>query len=447
MQAIINNKTTTLSPNMDRDTYRISVLIFGMYVAAITLTMYNKWMFDPNRTLHIAYPLFVTSTHQAQLWVISYIYLRWKGHLTPQNLNHGDWKYYLKYIIPIAIATAGDIGLGNISFKYVPFTVYTIVKSSTIAFVLFFGCLFKVEVPSWRLFVIVLTMFIGVVLMGLKPVNGHGGGDTSSTSGSGSETLGVILVVISSALGGFRWVYVQVILNHKKNTFLAPPSDNEMVDISKRTTKKNPVITLHQLALPMSIMLFTTSLLIERPFPGIFKSELMQWENHSTPITLLRGAGLLILPSFLVFMLTICEFGILQIAPVLTLSITGIIKELFTVFLGMLVFKETLGLYNWMGMAVVLVGVCYYNYYRFKQRIQSDALPGDYNPVAADELPETKPLPGNSELEQPSIDNGSGDSATAWEMDFELESMHSKLSDNEPTTITTEQTQTHVRND
>ena len=114
MQAIINNKTTTLSPNMDRDTYRISVLIFGMYVAAITLTMYNKWMFDPNRTLHIAYPLFVTSTHQAQLWVISYIYLRWKGHLTPQNLNHGDWKYYLKYIIPIAIATAGDIGLGNI---------------------------------------------------------------------------------------------------------------------------------------------------------------------------------------------------------------------------------------------------------------------------------------------------------------------------------------------
>ena len=144
----------------------------------------------------IPYPLLVTGLHQTQLWGMAYLYLRWKGQLTPENLNKGDWKYYAKYIIPTAIATAGDIGLGNISFKYVPFTVYTIVKSSTIAFVLFFGCLFKVEVPSWRLFIIVTLMFCGVVMMGLKPINS----DSSQTHGEIQETFGVILVVISCCL-------------------------------------------------------------------------------------------------------------------------------------------------------------------------------------------------------------------------------------------------------
>lgn len=396
---------------MDRDTVRIFTLIMGMYIAAILLTMYNKWMFDPNRSLHIPYPLLVTGLHQTQLWGMAYLYLRWKGQLTPENLNKGDWKYYAKYIIPTAIATAGDIGLGNISFKYVPFTVYTIVKSSTIAFVLFFGCLFKVEVPSWRLFIIVTLMFCGVVMMGLKPINS----DSSQTHGEIQETFGVILVVISCALGGFRWVYVQVILNHKKNTIVLSPNDgDELMAADKPATKKNPVITLYQLALPMTILLFSTSFIVERPIPDVLHSELITWEGHSKLAALLRGLALLTLPSCLVFILTMCEFGILQLAPVLTLSVTGIIKELFTVFLGMLVFNERLGFYNWLGMIVVLIDVCYYNYYRYMQRKRLQEVQQDYQLVETDEPPCTSTHDGDiwSNLQ----DNISGDSATVWEL-------------------------------
>lgn len=336
-----------------------------MYVAAILLTMYNKWMFDPSRSLHIEYPLMVTGFHQTLLWVMAHIFLRSRGLLTPENLNQGDWKYYMKYIIPTAVATAGDIGFGNLSFKYVPFTVYTIVKSSTIAFVLFFGCLFKVETPHWRLFFIVMTMFLGVVLMGYKPV------DTSSTPEARSafkESLGVIFVVISCALGGFRWVYTQVILNHKKNAVVLPLETEELLEDPAPMPRKNPLVTLYQLALPMAVMLFLTSLIVERPIPSMWHSQLMQWDGHSKSMALLRGTGLLVFPSCLVFVLTMCEFGILQVAPVLTLSITGIIKELATVFIGMAVFHETLGFYNWIGMLVVLIDVCYYNYFRYTQR-------------------------------------------------------------------------------
>ncbi|CDO95787.1 unnamed protein product [Kluyveromyces dobzhanskii CBS 2104] len=403
---------------MDRDTVRILSLILGMYVAAILLTMYNKWMFDPNRSMHIPYPLLVTGLHQTQLWGMAYFYLRWKGQLTPQNLNKGDWKYYVKYILPTAVATAGDIGLGNISFKYVPFTVYTIVKSSTIAFVLFFGCLFKVETPSWKLFFIVATMFFGVVLMGFKPLSS----DISESHGEIQETFGIILVVISCALGGFRWVYVKVILNHKKNTVVLPPnnSDDEHMQVSGPIAKKNPVITLYQLALPMTILLFTTSFIVERPFPDVFRSELMTWENHSKLVALARGIALLTLPSCLVFVLTMCEFGILQVAPVLTLSVTGIIKELFTVFLGMLVFDERLGLYNWIGMLVVLIDVCYYNYYRYLQRNQQEETQGGYHLLENASRLDSIVDEDDKKTNIPEVEfelQDSRDSTTVWELD------------------------------
>ena len=108
---------------------------------------------------------------------------------------------------------------------------------------------------------------------------------------------------------------------------------------------------------------------VEKPFPAVFKSNLFQIEDAFSALSIMRGILLLTIPGILVFMMTICEFGILQRAHVLTLSVAGVVKELITILASMLILRETLtGLQNWLGMLIILLDVCYYNIYRYKQR-------------------------------------------------------------------------------
>ncbi|SMN17840.1 similar to Saccharomyces cerevisiae YML038C YMD8 Putative nucleotide sugar transporter, has similarity to Vrg4p [Maudiozyma saulgeensis] len=365
--------------------------IIGWYVCAISLSVYNKWMFDPINGLGIEYPVLLTAFHQTTLWVLSALYIVVHEKLNPASAQHrkstvvqnhnNNWTFYIKYIIPTAVATAGDIGFSNASFKFVPLTVYTIIKSSSIAFVLLFSCLFKLEKFHWKLGVIVLVMFMGVVMMVYKPNNGNNDNDQTQAL----IIFGSILVLASSCLSGLRWVYTQLIL--KKTSSLTVTTDDEETNnpnpndrnsIEKNENEKpHPIYTIHQLAPIMGITLILTSLIIERPLPGIFKSNLFKIEfNHNKDANLgsiCRGIFLMILPGIDVFVLTFCEFGILQLTKVLTLSIAGIVKEVLTILTGMVFLHERIsGAYNWIGMTIVLLDVVYYNHFRYKQKQEND---------------------------------------------------------------------------
>ena len=90
--------------------------------------------------------------------------------------------------------------------------------------------------------------------------------------------------------------------------------------------------------------------------------------DSPTILSIIKGLFLLILPGFAVFLMTICEFSILEQTPVLTVSIAGIVKEVLTVIFGMIILSERLsGFYNWVGMLIIMADVCYYNYFRYKQ--------------------------------------------------------------------------------
>lgn len=121
----------------------------------------------------------------------------------------------------------------------------------------------------------------------------------------------------------------------------------------------------------MGVVLFVTGLIIERPFPAVLKSRLFTLPEDSTQrsaLSVLKGIVLLLIPGIEVFFMTICEFGILQVAHVLTLSIAGIVKELLTIFVSMLLLGERLsGIRNWSGMIIILLDVAYYNYFRYQQ--------------------------------------------------------------------------------
>ncbi|CAI7268444.1 ASB_collapsed_G0040860.mRNA.1.CDS.1 [Saccharomyces cerevisiae] len=371
--------------------------VFGWYFCSIALSIYNRWMFDPKDGLGIGYPVLVTTFHQATLWLLSGIYIKLR-HKPVKNVlrkNNGfNWSFFLKFLLPTAVASAGDIGLSNVSFQYVPLTIYTIIKSSSIAFVLLFGCIFKLEKFHWKLALSVIIMFVGVALMVFKPSD-----STSTKNDQALVIFGSFLVLASSCLSGLRWVYTQLMLRNnpiQTNTAAAVEEsdgalftenednvDNEpVVNLANNKmlenfgeTKPHPIHTIHQLAPIMGITLLLTSLLVEKPFPGIFSSSIFRLDTsnggvgtETTVLSIVRGIVLLILPGFAVFLLTICEFSILEQTPVLTVSIMGIVKELLTVIFGIIILSERLsGFYNWLGMLIIMADVCYYNYFRYKQ--------------------------------------------------------------------------------
>lgn len=124
--------------------------------------------------------------------------------------------FYISRVGPCGAATGLDIGLGNMSLKFISLAFYTMCKSSVLGFVLVFAILFRLERLTWRLVGVIAIMTVGVLMM------------------VASETkfvpIGFFLVILASALSGLRWSLTQILLLRNPATsnpfssifFLAP---------------------------------------------------------------------------------------------------------------------------------------------------------------------------------------------------------------------------------
>lgn len=323
--------------------------ILGWYCFSLTISLYNKWMFDKSK-LNLPFPILITSFHQLLLSILSWLAIWSKPTLKPINEDEEiieddskkkKFNFYLTHILPCAMASAGDIGSGNVSFRFITLTTYTMVKSSSIAFVLLFGVLSRLEKFSLNLLGIVLLMSFGVMLM----VD-----NDNSGSENGTEEhfyLGFSLVLISSCMSGLRWVFTQLLLHKNKEL----------------KGKKNPIMTIYQLSPPMFCVLFIIGLGVEG-FGKFLNASI--WEEKGFFNTLV----LLLIPGILVFFMTIFEFAILQRAQVITLSIAGIFKEILTICVSTIIFNDRLTFINFIGLLITLVDIVWYNYYRYQERLK-----------------------------------------------------------------------------
>ena len=180
-------------------------------------------------------------------------------------------------------------------------------KSSSLAFVLLFAFVFRLETPTWRLVAIIATMTAGVVLM---------------VFGEVEFKLGGFFLVISAAFfSGFRWALAQILLLRN------PATSNPFSSIFFLT----PVmfVTLISLAIPV--------------------------EGVMTPLFLL-------FTGCIAFCMTASEFALLQRTSVVTLSIAGIFKEVVTISAAALVFGDKLTLINFFGLITTISAIVAYNY-------------------------------------------------------------------------------------
>ncbi|KAJ6017073.1 hypothetical protein N7451_000452 [Penicillium sp. IBT 35674x] len=323
-------------------------LILMWYFFSLSISIYNKWMFSESDVV-FPYPLFTTSLHMAVQFTLASLILYLFPSLRPshppdsaRNSPVEDLKrepvltklFYFTRLVPCGAATSLDVGLGNMSLKFISLTFLTMCKSSALAFVLLFAFLFRLESPSVKLIVVIAAMTIGVVMMVA--------GETAFNA------LGFTLVIASAFFSGFRWGLTQILL-------LRHPATS------------NPFSTLFLLTPVMFLSLIFIALTVEGP-NEIHQGFLKLAEKHGTAV----GAGLLVFPGVLAFCMISSEFALLKRSSVVTLSICGIFKEVVTISAAGIIFHDKLTPVNVTGLVVTIGSIACYNYMKIS-RMRSEA--------------------------------------------------------------------------
>ncbi|KAJ5585491.1 uncharacterized protein N7459_005291 [Penicillium hispanicum] len=333
-------------------------LILLWYFFSLSISIYNKWMFSENDVV-FPFPLFTTSLHMAVQFTFSALLLWVFPSLRPRHppgspasspTDRSESEpvltkfFYLTRLVPCGAATSLDIGLGNMSLKFISLTFLTMCKSSALAFVLLFAILFRLESPSVKLIIIIATMTVGVVMMVA--------GETAFNA------LGFALVIASAFFSGFRWGLTQILL-------LRHPATS------------NPFSTLFLLTPVMFLSLIIISLAVEGP-AEIHQGFLALADKHGNLI----GSCLLIFPGILAFCMISSEFALLKRSSVVTLSICGIFKEVVTISAAGVVFHDKLTAVNISGLVITIGSIGAYNYMKIS-RMRSEALEDDWSREAS----------------------------------------------------------------
>lgn len=309
-----------------------TALISSWFFLSMALSLYNKWMFSGHenkngrKNLNFPFPLFATSGHMLVQFLGSYLVLRLAPHFRPPKDHQLSVKDYTTRIGPCGIATGLDIGFSNASLKTITLAFYTMCKSSSLAFVLLFAFLFKLEAPRSSLVLVIAIITVGVVLM------------------VATETRfvleGFVLVVTASAMGGLRWALTQILLKENPST-------------------SNPFSSIFHLAPIMFVSLVTTAMILEGPIALVHAA---LWSERG-----LLAIPILLFPGVLAFLMTASEFGLIQRTSVVTLSVAGIFKEVLTILVSTIVYGDELTPLNISGLLVTILGIAVYNYLRFKK--------------------------------------------------------------------------------
>ncbi|KAK4237035.1 hypothetical protein C8A03DRAFT_16372 [Achaetomium macrosporum] len=340
----------------DRNVVRSLVVngaLIGLwYFFSLSISLYNKWMFSPDN-LNFPFPMFTTAVHFLVQFSLASVVLWLFPSMRPRNAHRSDLgqsrhepeperpvmtkMFYLTRIGPCGIATGLDIGLGNTSLQFITLTFYTMCKSSSLAFVLLFAFLFRLETPTWKLVGIIATMTLGVVMM---------------VAGEVEFKLGGFILVISAAFfSGFRWGLTQILLLRNPAT-------------------SNPFSSIFFLAPVMFLTLVSIAIPVEGA--GALLAGL---EGIAKERGVLAAPLFIFFPGVLAFLMTASEFALLQRTSVVTLSIAGIFKEAVTISAASLVFGDTMTPVNMIGLVVTLAAIAAYNWIKIskmRQQAQTD---------------------------------------------------------------------------
>jgi solute carrier family 35 protein C2 len=221
----------------------------------------------------------------------------------------------------VALVASLDIGLSQWSLEYIQVALYTITKSTSIVFILFFAILFNLEKKHWSLIVIVLTISGGLIMFTYKSTD--------------FSLIGVLMVLSASFLSGIRWTFSQLIMQKSKLGL------------------HNPLDMVYHVQPLMILTLLPFVLVIE----GVSIASSVAGFRYTNLSQLWETVSLVTAGGIIAFLMEVSEFMLVTFTSSLTLTIAGTVKEVISLALAVVFQTTELSPVNWLGMVVCLTGV------------------------------------------------------------------------------------------
>lgn len=291
-------------------------LIVLCYSISIGITFYQKWFI---KNFH--FPLTVVICHLVVKFFFSAV-LRtvWELCSGKQRVVL-PWPIYWKQLAPTGIASALDIGFSNWSFEFITISLYTMTKSTCIVFILMFSLIFGLEKKRCSLIAVVLLIAVGLFMFTYQSTQ--------------FNLQGFLLVLSASFLAGFRWTLAQLVIQ-KKEIGLGNPID--------MIYHMQPWMILG--LLPLSVA-----------FEGIPISTSEKVFRYHDIAIITKTLTCVFVGAMLAFLMELIEYLLLRYTSSLTLSITGIIKEIFTLYLAIHYNGDSMTTMNFIGLVICLIGI------------------------------------------------------------------------------------------
>lgn len=314
-------------------TSHVGVLLYilGWYLSSSILVSSNKVLFD---VLGLSIPLLVTFIHFSLTSFLMVIIQR----RSPESFGSitVSREEFVRWIVPVAVCTAGDVGLSNMAYSRLPISVMTILKSSAPVCIYITAILFGIEPFRWKTasICVIIATSVGFAI--------------PSTYKSSSEKeyeyfTGIVLVVIAVVCLALRWVFVQTL-----------------------TRRYSPHQLLYLIQPTSALVLLPFALVIDCDRHLITKILAHSISDQLVPIVLILGSSLAAIA------LLFLEYKIVHHTTSLTLSVAGIGKEILTLFLSAIVFDESFSVRQIIAISVSILGILIYTLIRSKDTDESN---------------------------------------------------------------------------
>ena len=102
--------------------------------------------------------------------------------------------------------------------------------------------------------------------------------------------------------------------------------------------------------------------------------------------------GFIVFSGTIAFLMVLAEFVLVAETSAVTFTVAGSLKELLTVFAGVVLFGDKISAVNGCGLGILIIGVFLYNRYKLQKLRREQGAPGGQ-------------LAGGKEMEMESLDN------------------------------------------
>lgn len=333
---------------------------FIVVACAILVTIFQSMLLSANH-YYFPFPIFsaaVTNFVQLFASVVILGYYGRLGLLRREVLTKDGWKATYQAILPCSIVTAAELGISLISLQYVTVSFFTMVKSSAIIFILIGAFMTGHERVNAILLAVIVLTGIGVILAAWDPI-----------STAGLEVIGFSLVLLSSILNAGKWILTELLLNDNEAYKNILEKVNAPINKHGKAKNLTPLFSVFLLA-PITFGLLIISAIIFEGFPLQTIAFIADESVGYVTITM----GSLVLTSFLVFIMRVADFRLVQLVSLVTFSLLGIIKEIFMIGISVVFLGEILFPINVVGLIITIIGMALYNYYRVLESRQEEAI-------------------------------------------------------------------------